>query len=324
MFEKEKICKILDKYKEPYSFYINNKDTESATSVANKFNVDKKYLLKMIRQGVLEINNNLYLDNNALLNFIKIKEEYFNSDLNMEDLYLKYSIKRDTFKKYLKEIYNLEPKDVRLSYNRNIFSDIDTEEKAYWLGFILADGCIFRNELRIKLNSCDENHLMKFIEFINGVGEVNIQHEVHKSTKNILSKVVLVSKDIVNDLEKHGISRNKSTKEIPNINIDNNLVRHYIRGFFDGDGCITHDLKKIDFASSLIMNEYIKRTLIKNLNINDTKILNHGKITKYAIYNKTDKEKVLNYLYANSNIYLDRKYDLYRKFCRPSSTLQKN
>ena len=55
-------------------------------------------------------------------------------------------------------------------YNRHIFDTIDTPEKAYWLGFIIADGYlnINRRMLRIKLGDIDKSHLIKYIEFLDG------------------------------------------------------------------------------------------------------------------------------------------------------------
>ena len=55
-----------------------------------------------------------------------------------------------------------------INYNRNIFNKIDSEEKAYWLGFIVADGYLNINKhmLRIKLGNRDRSHLIKFIKFI--------------------------------------------------------------------------------------------------------------------------------------------------------------
>ncbi len=53
-------------------------------------------------------------------------------------------------------------------YNETIFETIDSPEKAYWLGFILADGYVNEERcfMNIKLNDKDEEHLIKFIKFI--------------------------------------------------------------------------------------------------------------------------------------------------------------
>ena len=48
-----------------------------------------------------------------------------------------------------------------VNYNRHIFDNIDNEEKAYWLGFIVADGYLNldKHMLRIKLGNKDKQHL---------------------------------------------------------------------------------------------------------------------------------------------------------------------
>ena len=74
-------------------------------------------------------------------------------------------------------------------YNKDFFNKIDTEEKAYWLGFLYADGCIVTRSkckkvtpmsLELVLSSIDINHLYKFlnslesnIEIKNKIVELN-------------------------------------------------------------------------------------------------------------------------------------------------------
>lgn len=68
---------------------------------------------------------------------------------------------------------------------KHIFNDIDSSEKAYWLGFILADGYINEKKafMRIKLKECDKNHLDKFVKFIDG-DKGMIKYETHNITSN--------------------------------------------------------------------------------------------------------------------------------------------
>ena len=73
-----------------------------------------------------------------------------------------------------------------IEYNRHIFDDIDSSEKAYWLGFIIADGYLNddKNMLRIKLGDKDKNHLIKFIKFLGGDLSM-LKNEIHNTTGNI-------------------------------------------------------------------------------------------------------------------------------------------
>ena len=72
-----------------------------------------------------------------------------------------------------------------IEYNRHIFDIVNTPEKAYWLGFIVADGYlnIDKHMMRIKLGNQDKCHLEKFIHFINGNDEM-LKSEIHNITGN--------------------------------------------------------------------------------------------------------------------------------------------
>lgn len=273
----------------------------------------------MIREPLCIINGKYYFDNDILNYYLDLANKYLNFNGSTYLFCIEHNVPPSSFKRKMK-MFGIKLKERKLKeYNRNIFNKIDTEEKAYWLGFILADGCIFRQELRIKLGIKDINHLKKFCNFI-GLDEKSIKIVTHTTTKKKLCKVILASKELCDDLRKHGIHEKKSMYEEPYLNLDKNLFSHYLRGFFDGDGGIAHDFSRIAFTSSRKMNSFLRKYFIKNLSIRKTKILTKGKITDFAIYNKEDKLKVLDYLYKNSSIYLDRKYELY---CRFKSTLQK-
>ena len=88
-------------------------------------------------------------------------------------------------------------------YNRHIFDTIDTAEKAYWLGFIVADGYlnISRRMLRIKLGNVDKSHLLKYIQFLGGEEDM-LKSEIHSSTGNIQWYVSTYSKEIKDALVK--------------------------------------------------------------------------------------------------------------------------
>ena len=54
------------------------------------------------------------------------------------------------------------------TFDEHSFDVIDTEEKAYWLGFLYADGNVSntKNEVGITLQSSDIKHLYKFKTFL--------------------------------------------------------------------------------------------------------------------------------------------------------------
>ena len=92
-------------------------------------------------------------------------------------------------------------------YNRHVFDTIDTPEKAYWLGFIVADGYlnIDRRMLRIKLGNIDKSHLIKYIEFLGGDIEDMLKSETHNTTGNTQWYVTTYCKEIKDALVKLSI-----------------------------------------------------------------------------------------------------------------------
>lgn len=124
--------------------------------------------------------------------------------------------------------------------NIDYFEKIDTEEKAYWLGFIYTDGYISPklNALRIEIKSTDYLHLQKFANIFG--------RKVYYANRTLGDKtftscyVSIYSKKIIKDLNNLGIVNKKSDKDVYNFfeYIPKRLMRHFIRGVFDGDGTI--------------------------------------------------------------------------------------
>lgn len=220
--------------------------------------------------------------------------------------------------------------------NYNYFDDISTEEQAYWLGFLFADGWISKNKLSnagvvgVELQYSDINHLKKFNKSISG--NYNITDRWRRCTlgKNInynkkhLCTLRIFSLTMYNSLEKLGFTNENSYKcKIPQLK--ENLIKHFIRGFFDGDGCICYTNKTfkvfLDSASIDFINDFLNFLKIYNINYCLSSTINefNTQIYRIEIYKKIDKVKFLDLLYKDSNIYLDRKY---KKYLKIKSTLQ--
>lgn len=219
------------------------------------------------------------------------------------------------------KINRLGLKKSKYSYTHDFFKNIDAEEKAYWLGFFYADGCVSVNketnsgECCIKLCAGDHSHLRKFNKSING----NIPIDFHESICTLNNKpqrscsIRCYSIEMANDLISHGCIPNKTFYiKIPKI--DKSLMNHFIRGFFDGDGCICTDSNKrktlaINFCSA--NHEFLiglRQVLFENgicSYIADEKDRN-----SYRLYIKGMKnvDDMWNYMFDKATIYLDRKY----------------
>ena len=207
-------------------------------------------------------------------------------------------------------------------YNRHFFNIIDTEAKAYWLGFIWADGCVQINtktnsgELSIELQVSDRGHLKKFNKCLDG----NLQVRTRLRTGCFVGKyadkeyetafIRLSSIDVANDLVNLGCVECKShIVGLPNLS--DQLMWHFLRGFFDGDGCVCYTDHKTnlrcDFASASqnlvnqLRNWLYKQGINTYVSIDRTKY-------RLCVAGKENNLKFLSILYDNATIYLDRKY----------------
>lgn len=212
---------------------------------------------------------------------------------------------------------------IRYSVDLDYFKTIDTQEKAYWLGFLYADGCVTkRMQFKLTLKREDEEHLRKFMKAIKYSGEIKREAKDIKGKKYELSTISVRRKDFCKNLIDKGCMYKKTELlKFPDSNIlPNHLVSHFIRGYFDGDGSITinHTYKKtnkINYKISIAgTNEML--TSIKNfLGKNNLKL--HNRKT-YFVLDITGNNQLLQILdsiiYKDAEIYLERKYLKYIKF----------
>jgi intein-encoded DNA endonuclease-like protein len=245
---------------------------------------------------------------------LKAKEEYLNSSITLTNICKKYNFTRWSFTKYLKT-NNICTKR-KISAHENIFENIDSEEKAYWLGFLYADGSITYNinqkryVVEIGLSIKDINHLINFKKFINTDKDIEIKDD------GKTCRISVNSKKICEDLIKLGCIPKKSLiLKFPNKNqVNKKFIRHFIRGYFDGDGCISFNKRSRSFKVTLLGTIEFVNGIIKKLNLVEYKIdkdRRHLGNTFTLRFNSIEGFNFINLLYLNSNIYLNRKFERY-------------
>lgn len=199
-------------------------------------------------------------------------------------------------------------------YNKNFFEIIDTEEKAYWLGFIAADGNIRKDlhKMRIELNVQDKGHLEKFRTAING----NMPIKEWTRQKNRSCYIEVNSVKLCTDLLQYGITPNKSlTLDIFFEKIPIELQHHFIRGYFDGDGSLNmykkdgYEYWEINFIGTKKFLTYIMNFFNKK-----HKISTCGNNFRFNFKKGNDIKDILDILYQDATIVLDRKKEKYDKF----------
>lgn len=208
--------------------------------------------------------------------------------------------------------YIREAGHVLETFNVDIFNVIDTEEKAYWLGFLYADGYVsdgVRNGVELSLQLGDKGHLEKFKTFLNS--SLTVKSDTFRC------RLTITNPKFKADLIKHGCTPKKTfTLTFPKI--PKSLEKHFIRGFFDGDGCITRSVKDGIWNSASIScaADAFMTTLIEKLSF----YLGVESLPKYKYSNSklwvcivkgNLFSKLVNFLYEDCSIYLDRKYERY-------------
>ena len=206
----------------------------------------------------------------------------------------------------------------KYNVNESIFETIDSENKAYWLGFIVADGNVCNRSLSFEISNTDREHLFKFRDFMGS------EHPIKYSRKDC-STISICSVKIRDDLAKYGVVPNKTlltyTPEIDDI-----LLPHFYRGVFDGDGWITaRKLSTGGPAYEACFSSGAEPFLVEikswvNLKLNNTKgYIIHRKRPNQSVYElhfggNTISKQVLSLLYngCHHGIALDRKYNLCR------------
>lgn len=193
------------------------------------------------------------------------------------------------------------------------FKNIDTHEKAYFLGLLFSDGYLYSSyyditkSVGIALQLRDSYVLEYLKEKLNLTGKISI----YKNS----AKLVITNFSVYNDLINLGMIENKSHSEYHIPNISEEFINSFILGYFDGDGCIT--LKKsgavvvsICGNSKLFFNE-LQEVLRKNgietrlnceINHDPSRIL-------YVLYLKgrPNQLRFMDFIYKDCPIYLKRK-----------------
>lgn len=222
--------------------------------------------------------------------------------------------------------------------NHDYFKEIDTEYKAYILGFIFADGSVYQppknRQLNFRIGIQEEDaYILKELSE-NAAGGYWRNKQVPSHKKANYKKLVLVnicSNTLCSDLINWGCKINKSKTGIDFPEIEQNLKKHFIRGFLDGDGSIIikqQTYKYVRKTSYNLKNPHKKRQKLviafsctdKMFLLKIAEILNLNKIyiaerkRKQIIYtlwieNKKETKKVIDFLYTDSNYFLKRKFN---------------
>ena len=314
-----------------------NKFREERISIYDfsiKYKISQEEIIK-------ELKSNGYLyakpktKTSLIIDLKDASDEYLSNDkIQAQEICKKYGLCHCTFSKYMKEYLNKPIRArVKSKFNDLYFDSIDTETKAYLLGFMYADGYIsstpiddtkeknvYTIELSLQESDIEILELMK--------KELQTPRPILRcknNHNNYKVRLIVNSMHMWNTLNNYGCTPRKSfTEKFPSEDIfkDKSLIRHFIRGYFDGDGCITYSNKNHKFAAFHMMGTY--DFLLK---VQEYFPENTGNLTIRHNHNNPEEEirfistshnkaiKILKYLYDDSNIFLSRKYKRFRALC---------
>lgn len=283
------------------------KNGKGITAVSKELEVDRFALSRaLVDAGLYDAKNKYDLSKYETSDMLNMIEDYKNK-MNKFDIMKKYNISERFMYNVLRH-HKIERKNnKKYSLNENIFDVIDTESKAYWLGFLYADGYVNekQNIVELTLSEVDYDHICKFKEFLETDVPIRERNSTIKGKEFKSYRIAVYSPQLVKKLSTHGCIQNKSLKlEFPEF-LPNELVHHFIRGYFDGDGCITSHSGQIGF--SLIGTESFLDSCIEKMDLHHNKKNMCGKAYEIRYHGNNLAKKIYNYLFKDATIYLSRK-----------------
>ena len=194
--------------------------------------------------------------------------------------------------------------------HEDFFDVVDTEEKAYVVGFLMADGYVIEPKNRapswgITLQSQEKYILEKFKSLVGSDNKIVFNRNEYV--------FIASSQHMVNELAKYNIVPRKcKTISFAYETIPPHFYRHVIRGLFDGDGCISGQICSFYGNEEMVTN--IRAILYDAFGIAQNKV--HVKKDGVAIFSFSSKKDVTafyHYLYDDATIFLTRKKDRFEK-----------
>jgi hypothetical protein len=234
-------------------------------------------------------------------------------------------------------------KEYGIEWDKNIFYDCDenffdnlNEKSLYWLGFLATDGSVskykYSYQLRLKLASKDIEHIKSFKKDINSSSPIRDKIEKKIAGKDgflkdeyFANEIIITSEKIFNRLAEFNIVPNKThIYTFPDQLKNHPDVRHFIRGCIDGDGWYrehrnngkeyTTEIRVGMCGTPIFVKEMFEIVKEKcGFNSGSYCVRKSGKTANFEICSKKDVNILIDYLYKDATIYLDRKYQIAMK-----------
>lgn len=222
--------------------------------------------------------------------------------------------------------YNIEQVDqskVRQKYtlNEHYFDKLDTSDKCYYFGLLMADGYLNEknNTLSLSLQIRDIDIIKKFNNAIGSNRPITIL-KLSDKNPNWSDQAVLniTNKHLRETLVNHGLISNKSLLlQFPEKSVPEEFYAAFILGYSDGDGHYSNNPKdkRVNFIANEWFCEFVQKIVKDNLGVNSSIMYCHGKTEKptrtFQIAGGNQVKKYLDWLYDSCDVYLERKHKIY-------------
>ena len=258
----------------------------------------------------------------------------YNNGEDLEEMEITLGFSRRSIRRVLKENNINTHRRKRYTLNEKYFDKIDSEDKAYILGLLFSDGFVGKGKYNNIVLSFAEDDLYMLdtikskIDFTGDIRKAKRKSGYDSSKDNYILN--FSSYHMAESLRKLGMNNIKSERNVAVPNIDNNLKRHFVRGYFDGDGSFTccknitkhklsdgsckiyeYDRGKFSLiVSSKFVEEFIK-LIPGNFYIHQSKV---ESMVYIEASSRESLKLIYEYLYKDSTIYLERKHSKFLKY----------
>jgi len=293
------------------------KEGLSIVDIAKRLKVSNSYVEKMQRKHKVWVRVKTEITTQIRFQIYDLYEQ----GLSAAKVAKQLDIGKPTVLKYLPEDMKREQADYNTyTCDYHYFDNIDTQDKAYFLGLFYADGYNCQQKTYIKLGFAegDSPLLYKFKEAIGATHTIGIRTRENENHQDFYT-MTICSPILCDALAKWGCVQNKThiLEHIPDI--DPNLIRHFIRGYYDGDGSVwyTGGRPNISFTGNKPFLLEVQQVLIHHLGLTETSIYIRHKDRDNEIgdlrYSNGSVKKILEFLYSDCNYFSERKRDNFKE-----------
>lgn len=307
----------IDMIKSLYQSGINQKN------IGRAFGVSESKIGRVLKEeGVQAKSSKDYcriLNDNDEVNVV----EQYKSGKNMNEIARMYNCSRSVIDDTLRRngVQKRNMSEAYRTYNINdyYFDNIDTQDKAYMLGFFYADAYNISSYdkhlyvISLLLQPKDKYILERMRD--NMGMEREVKTIINSTNKKPYVKIDIMNKHMVLRLDELGIVRNKTRKTTFPFFLSKELYSHFVRGLLDGDGCIVNSLNRVTMVGSKQLMNDLANVIEEHVGFKQC--VGEYKISPGICYMHISArwkiEAFLDWVYKDADMKLLRKYELYLK-----------